>query len=953
MASSSSFASNSQYCPRWKYVVFLSFRGKDTRKTFTVHLYEGLKNRGILTFQDDKRLEQGDSIPEELMKAIEKSQIALVAFSRNYATSRWCLNELVKIMECKEEENGQAIILIFYDVDPSHVRNQSESFAVAFAEHELKYKDDVEGMQKVQRWRTALTAAANLTGYDIRDGENSAIVDCISSKFCKSDYSLSFLQDVMGINAHLEKLKSRFQIEINDVRVLGIWGIGGVGKTTITKAIFDTLSHQFKAACFLADVKENARKNQLHSLQNTLLSELLRKKDNYVNNKYDGKCMIPSRLSSMKVLIVLDDIDERDHLEYLAGGVGWFGNGSKVIVTTRNRKLIEDSDAIYEVHTLPDHEAMQLFNQHAFKKEVPDECFKKFSLEVVNQAKGLPLAIKVWGSMLHKKGVDKWEKIVDQIKKKSNSEIVEKLKISYDGLEPEEQKIFLDIACFFRGDGREEVMQIVESYDSGAECILDVLIDKSLVFISEYGEIEMHDLIEDMGKYIVKMQKDDGKPSRIWNVKDFKYVMMDNIGAMTVEAIWFSCFKKPSFNKEAIKNMRRLRILRIWCDTHAWTSQRDSEDGSIEYLSNNLCWFAWHKYPWKLLPENFNPRSLGHLILRESLLHHLWNETKLQQFLSLQRLNLCSSYSLKRTPDFKGMPNLEYLNLEECRSLEEVHPSLKYCKKLIELNLCKCESLERFPYVNVESLESLNLKNCYTLEKFPEIDGRMKQGTAIKIMTSYTRITELPLSFFDHQPHLKKLHLDGMTNLASLPNSICKSKGLVKLHVSDCSKLESLPEDIGSLSSLKELHLRGNKFEHFPRSISQLGALEYLDLSDCKRLTQLPEDIGSLSSLKELHLRGNKFEHLPRSISQLGALEYLDLSDCKRLTQLPEDIGCLSSLKELYLEGNNFEHLPRSIAQLGALQTLDLSHCKKVTQLPEFPQKLHAIYADWRNDSFL
>ncbi|KAG5628090.1 hypothetical protein H5410_013308 [Solanum commersonii] len=471
----------------------------NTRKTFTGHLYEGLKNRGILTFQDDKRLEQGDSIPEELMKAIEKSQIALVVFSRNYATSRWCLNELVKIMECKEEENGQTVIPIFYDVDPSYVRNQSESFAATFAEHELKFKDDVEGMQKVQRWRTALTAAANLKGYGIRDGIESEkiqqIVDCISSKFCKSDYSLSFLQDVVGINAHLEKLKSRLQIVINDVRVLGIWGIGGIGKTTITKAIFDTLSHQFKAACFLADVKENARKNQLHSLQNTLLSELLRKKDNYINNKYDGKCMIPRRLSSMKVLIVLDDINERDHLEYLAGGVDWFGNGSRVIVTTRNRKLIEDSDAIYEVHTLPDHEAMQLFNQHAFKKEVPDECFKKFSLEVVNQAKGLPLAIKVWGSMLHKKGIYKWEKIVDQIKKKSNSEIIEKLKISYDGLEPEEQKIFLDITCFFRGYEKKDVMKIVDSYDFGAEYGLDVLIDKSLVFISKYETIEMHDLI--------------------------------------------------------------------------------------------------------------------------------------------------------------------------------------------------------------------------------------------------------------------------------------------------------------------------------------------------------------------------------------------------------------------------------------------------------------------------
>ncbi|KAH0747662.1 hypothetical protein KY285_009319 [Solanum tuberosum] len=328
----------------------------------------------------------------------------------------------------------------------------------------------------------------------------------------------------------------------------------------------------------------------------------------------------------MKVLIVLDDIDERDHLEYLAGGVGWFGNGSRVIVTTRNRQLIENNDAIYEVPTLPDDDAMQLFNQHAFKKEVPDECFKKFSLEVVNHAKGLPLALKVWGSLLHKKGLTQWTRTVDQIKKKSNSEIVEKLKISYDGLEPEEQKIFPDITCFFRGHKRKEVMKIVDSCDFGAEYRLDAPIDKSLVFISKYDRIEMHDLIEDMSKYIVKMQKDSGKRSRIWNVEDFEDVMMDNMGTMAVEAIWFTCFKKLSFSKDAIKNMQRLRILCL--QTYPWGSQSDSEDVSIEYLPNNLCWFVWYYYPWKLLPENFNPRRLVNLDLQSSSLHYLWKETE-------------------------------------------------------------------------------------------------------------------------------------------------------------------------------------------------------------------------------------------------------------------------------------------------------------------------------------
>jgi hypothetical protein len=165
MTSMSTQKALSSSIPPWKYDVFLSFRGEDTRNSFTDHLYATLKYKGIKTFRDEEKLERGKSISLELLKAIEESRFAIVILSRNYASSTWCLDELVKIIGCMKEMKT-TVFPIFYDVDPSNVRKQNGTFAQAFAKHEEHFKDNIK---KVQTWRTALREVANLKGWHLQD----------------------------------------------------------------------------------------------------------------------------------------------------------------------------------------------------------------------------------------------------------------------------------------------------------------------------------------------------------------------------------------------------------------------------------------------------------------------------------------------------------------------------------------------------------------------------------------------------------------------------------------------------------------------------------------------------------------------------------------------------------------------------------------------------------------
>uniref|UniRef100_A0A7N2L9T0 TIR domain-containing protein n=1 Tax=Quercus lobata TaxID=97700 RepID=A0A7N2L9T0_QUELO len=190
--------SSSSFTQRCRYDVFLSFRGEDTRNGFTSHLNGILRYNGINTFMDDE-LPRGEKISTELLEAIESSKISIIVFSKNYASSTWCLDELVKILECKN--SGQMVLPVFYKVDPSDVRNQQKKIGEALEQHEKKFKDNIE---KVQRWRAALNEASHISGWHYKNDHPQfrfieEILEEISAKLnCKQG-----LDEIQGIKLSL------------------------------------------------------------------------------------------------------------------------------------------------------------------------------------------------------------------------------------------------------------------------------------------------------------------------------------------------------------------------------------------------------------------------------------------------------------------------------------------------------------------------------------------------------------------------------------------------------------------------------------------------------------------------------------------------------------------------------------------------------------------------------
>ncbi|CAN1779375.1 Disease resistance protein L6 [Linum perenne] len=888
--------------PSVEYEVFLSFRGPDTRRQITDILYRFLRRTNIHVFRDDNELRKGEEIGSNLRKAIDQSKIYVPIISKSYAHSKWCLIELAEIIQRHEQDTRRTILPIFYMVDPRDIRHQTGPYEDAFQEHDKKYDE-----KTIKNWKDALNKVGALKGWHVKNNdEQGAVADEVSadllSRLSKENSTLE-TDELVGIDNHVEVIVEKLNLDSTNLTMVGLHGMGGIGKTTIAKAVYNKISSRFDRCCFLENIRETQdQKRGIVIIQEKLTTDILKMDSITLSNEDEGRRMIKDRICRFKTLIILDDVDEKFKFEDVLGSPKNFHQGSRFIITSRNIKVLgslnEDRCSLYEVGAMSQSSSLELFCKHAFKKNYPPPYYNTLVDDIVSTTGRLPLTLKVIGSMLYREELAVWQEKLEQLRGTIEHQVMGRLKISYDTLTNEAQQIFLDIACFFIGLNKEMPSYMWSDCKFYPASNINILIQRSMIKLGDEDVFQMHDQLRDMGREIIRQENIEHPwmRSRIWSAEEGKKLIYERKGSNLIKALRV---EDLSIGADAIESLTNLSELRYFKADYVTTLVQDFNN-----FLPNLRWLQLHRYNRFNREEceppltNFNMKNLVILDLWGSFLPDNWGGwSQIQMAERLKLIDLSDCEKFRRLPCFPR--SLEILRLSYIEGPELDIGDLKKLKVLY-LNYSILQKIIGGTFGMLKGLQELDLSD-FECENLREVIVDVGELSSLKILrTKGAREVE-----YETPIGLKELSTSSrISNLAEMLE-------LEVLKIYDCKFGFDIPPMWWKRSKLKFLSIVKTNINGGSSSSNNNMIT-----------TMLP------SSLTSLEIRDCR-AWLP-SLVNLGNLTDLKMVECQTLCNHLDGIEGLTSLKNLLIYG------VKGLARITGLTNLLSSPNCKLEQLAIF-----------------
>ncbi|CAN1779766.1 Disease resistance protein L6 [Linum perenne] len=745
--------------------------------------------------------------------------------------------------------------------------------------------------------------------------------------------------------------------------------MGGIGKTTIAKAVYNKISSRFDRCCFVENIREiQAQKDGIVVLQKRLVSEILRMDsvDQFAHDS-GGRKMIKERVSRFKSLIVLDDVDEKFRFQDILGIPKDFVSESRFIITSRNANvlitLIENEYKLYEVGSLNHPHSLELFCKHAFRKNSPPVDYETLADDIVQTTGGLPLTLKVIGSLLFRQEPAFWKDKLEQLRETLQlDQVMDRLKISYDTLAYDAQQIFLDIACFFIGTNKEMPSYMWSDCKLYPMSNINILVQRSMIKVGNEDEFQMHDQLRDMGREIVR-QEDVEYPwvrSRIWSTEEAFETLSNKKGSNRVKAIRVDTPSSSSsieLRSEYFSNLPDLKYL----DTGSLVLT-----GDFNNLLPNLRWLQLER------PDTTEDRPLYNFTMNKMVILDLgncrlkndwggWSQMKTAD--RLKYLDISSWEHLNTIPYLPK--SLEVLNIRNLFNKQEVLNinELQNLKKLL-LNMSIFKEIKG-TFGKLKDLHSLNLAAfwCNNLK-----EGLSDIGEFPSLEFLYSLIVcMIPLAEGEDDDDddnvwwkvskLKRLEL-WWTKIRRSRSTSGESKALLPSSLTDfCveggglsfekdEELVWLPSTLENLENLTRLSLHGCPNLVEIRGIEGLKSLESFELGEVLSFDN-DEMTMVVDSLQQLHIHGfPRLDVAPlvRSLSKFPRLGVLKFDLGKNSSSNGnvveekdlEALGSLEELDELRLENfpSSIKRMP-SLSKLRKLSTLEILSAPSLQEIPE------------------